>query len=74
MFRCEGDLSVTGKDWLPPRDSNPDMLIQSQPNFSCEIRGNYVKNQLLPWLVFAVVCREMCRAFIAARTSSISGC
>jgi hypothetical protein len=27
----ETELPVThSKDWLPPRDSNPDMLIQSQ--------------------------------------------
>ena len=23
----------TAKDWLPPRDSNPDMLIQSQLSY-----------------------------------------
>ena len=26
-------------DWLPPRDSNPDMLIQSQARFEFQIRG-----------------------------------
>jgi len=24
---------VTEKNWLPPRDSNPDMLIQSQLSY-----------------------------------------
>jgi hypothetical protein len=24
------DIEITGDIWLPPRDSNPDMLIQSQ--------------------------------------------
>jgi hypothetical protein len=33
--QCQGDpeserVEVLEKDWLPPRDSNPDMLIQSQ--------------------------------------------
>jgi hypothetical protein len=26
--------------WLPPRDSNPDMLIQSQPRFGVNLRIN----------------------------------
>ena len=32
-LRAEGDeseMEVVEKIWLPPRDSNPDMLIQSQ--------------------------------------------
>ena len=29
-------------DWLPPRDSNPDMLIQSQPGFECQMMGNHI--------------------------------
>ena len=29
----EANSQVTEKNWLPPRDSNPDMLIQSQLSY-----------------------------------------
>ena len=33
--------------WLPPRDSNPDMLIQSQPKSDSKFPGFCLRNQLL---------------------------
>ena len=30
---ARNDLESVERDWLPPRDSNPDMLIQSQLSY-----------------------------------------
>jgi hypothetical protein len=41
------EMEVVEKNWLPPRDSNPDMLIQSQCYADSEFPGFCLKNQLL---------------------------